>query len=410
MQFLDLKAQYQSIKKEIDKAVKNVLDNCNFILGPEVENLESKIAKYCDTKYGIALNSGTDALLLSLKGLGIGQGDEVIVPSFTFIATAEAVVNVGAKPVFIDINPKTFNIDPIKIEEYLKKLTNLPTSQLKTKPRAIVPVHLFGLPAEMEKIMKIAKKYKLKVIEDAAQAIGAKIKFQISSANWRTKLQTKHKSQIKNLKQEWKMIGSVGDCGCLSFFPSKNLGGYGDGGMVVTNNKKLAEKIKILRIHGTKKKYYHQIIGTSSRLDALQSAVLNVKLKHLNNWTKARQKNAEYYTKNLKNIKQIIVPMFQCSMLHVFNQYTIKAEKRDKLQEYLKKYNIPTQIYYPYPLHLQPAFKYLGYKKNSLPETEKACQEVLSLPIYPELSRKQQNYIIQKIKEFYHVSKLDNIF
>jgi dTDP-4-amino-4,6-dideoxygalactose transaminase len=401
MQFLDLKAQYKSIKKEIDQAVKNVLDNCNFILGPEVENLENNIAKYCGCKYGIALNSGTDALFLSLKGLGIGPGDEVIVPSFTFIATAEAVVNVGAKPIFVDINPKTFNIDPIKIEEYLKKLTNLSTYQLKTKPKAIIPVHLFGLPAEMDKIIKIAKKYKLKIIEDAAQAIGAKIKFQISSANWRTKLQTKHKSQIKNLKQEWKMIGNIGDCGCLSFFPSKNLGGYGDGGMIVTNNKKLAERIRILRVHGTKKKYYHQIIGVSSRLDALQSAVLNTKLKHLDKWTKARQDNAEYYTKNFKNIKQIIVPMFQCSIFHVFNQYTIRAEKRDKLQKYLNQYNIPTQIYYPHPLHLQPAFKYLGYKKGDFPETEKATEEVISLPIYPELLKKDQDFIIKKIKEFY---------
>ena len=364
MQFLDLKAQYQSIKKEIDRAVKNVLDNCNFILGPEVENLENKIAKYCGTKYGIALNSGTDALFLSLKGLGLGPGDEVIVPSFTFIATPEAIVNVGAKPIFIDIDPKTFNLDPDKIEKLITK-----------KTKAIIPVHLFGLPAEMDKIMKIAKKYKLRVIEDAAQAIGAR---------------------YKNKK-----ICSIGDCGCLSFFPSKNLGGYGDGGMVVTNNKKLAEKIKILRVHGTKKKYYHQIIGTSSRLDALQSAVLNVKLKYLDKWTKTRQKNAKYYTNKLKNIRQIKVPEINAKIISVFNQYTIRAEKRNKLQKYLNQHEIPTQIYYPHPLHLQPVFKYLGYKKNSLPETEKACQEVLSLPIYPELSQKEQDFIINKIKEFY---------
>jgi len=364
MQFLDLKIQYKSIKKEIDQAIKNVLNNCHFILGPEVEKLEKNVAKYCGTKYGIALNSGTDALFLSLKGLGIGPGDEVIVPSFTFIATPEAIVNVGAKPIFIDINPETFNIDPSKIEKLINK-----------KTKAIIPVHLFGQPAEMDKIMKIARKYKLKVIEDAAQAIGAK---------------------YKNKK-----ICSVGDCGCLSFFPSKNLGGYGDGGMVVTNNKNLAKKITLLRAHGTTKKYHYQIIGTSSRLDALQSAVLSVKLKHLNKWTKIRQKNADYYTKQLKNIKEIIVPMFQCSMFHVFNQYTIRAKNRNQLQKYLKQNNIPTQIYYPYPLHLQPAFKYLNYKKNNLPETEKACKEVLSLPIYPELPPKDQDYIIKKIKEFY---------
>jgi len=364
MKFLDLKTQYKSIKKEIDQAIKNVLNNCHFILGPEVEKLEKNVAKYCGTKYGIALNSGTDALFLSLKGLGIGPGDEVIVPSFTFIATPEAIVNVGAKPIFIDIESKTFNINPELVEGLITKRT-----------KAIIPVHLFGQPAEMDKIMKIAKKYKLKVIEDAAQAIGAK---------------------YKNKK-----ICSIDACGCLSFFPSKNLGGYGDGGMVVTNNKNLAKKIILLRAHGTTKKYHYQIIGTSSRLDALQSAVLSVKLKYLKKWTKIRQKNADYYTKQLKNIKKIIVPMFPCSMFHVFNQYTIRAKNRNQLQKYLKQNNIPTQIYYPCPLHLQPAFKYLGYKKGDLPETEKACKEVLSIPIYPELKKSEQDYIIKKIKEFY---------
>ena len=382
MQFLDLKAQYKSIKKEIDQAIKNVLDNCNFILGPEVEKLEKNVAKYCGAKYGIALNSGTDALLLSLKGLGIGQGDEVIVPSFTFIATPEAIVNVGAKPIFIDINPETFNIDPDKVEEYLK--SKIKNQKSKFRPKAIIPVHLFGQPAEMEEIMRIAKKYKLKVIEDAAQAIGATMR-----------------SKIKNQKSKITKVCSIGDCGCLSFFPSKNLGGYGDGGMVVTNNKSLAKKITLLRAHGTTKKYYYQSIGTSSRLDAMQSAVLNVKLKYLSKWTKIRQEHAAYYNKQLQGIEQIIVPSFPHSIFHVFNQYTIRAKKRDKLQEYLKQNNIPTQIYYPYPLHLQPAFKYLNYKKNDLPETEKACKEVISLPIYPELPLKDQDYIIKKIKGFY---------
>jgi len=386
MQFLDLKAQYKSIKKEIDQAIKNVLDNCNFILGPEVEKLEKNVAKYCGTKYGIALNSGTDALLLSLKGLEIGPGDEVIVPSFTFIATPETIVNVGAKPIFIDINPQTFNIDPSKIDQYLKNKIKNQKSKIKNWPKAIIPVHLFGQPAEMDKIMKIAKKYKLKVIEDAAQAIGAKY----------SPPHQKFGGGGKNKK-----ICSIGDCGCLSFFPSKNLGGYGDGGMVVTNNKNLARKIMLLRAHGSSKKYYYQNIGMSSRLDALQSAVLSIKLKYLNKWTKTRQKNADYYNQQFKNIKEITVPMFSCSMFHVFNQYTIRAKNRNQLQKYLKQNNIPTQIYYPHPLHLQPAFKYLKYKKGDLPETEKACQEVLSLPIYPEIPLKDQNYIIKKIKEFY---------
>jgi len=375
MQFLDLKTQYKSIKKEIDQAIKNVLDNCNFILGPEVEKLEKNVAQYCGTKYGIALNSGTDALLLSLKGLGIGPGDEVIVPSFTFIATPEAIVNVGAKPIFIDINPETFNIDIKQIEKLITK-----------KTKAIIPVHLFGQPAEMDKIVKIARKYKLKVIEDAAQAIGAKY----SPPHQRFGGGGKNKKMC-----------SIGDCGCLSFFPSKNLGGYGDGGMVVTNNKNLAKKITLLRAHGTTKKYHYQIIGTSSRLDALQSAVLSVKLKYLNKWAKVRQKNAAHYTKQFKNIQQIETPKISDNCLSVFNQYTIRVKNRDKLQEYLKQNNIPTQIYYPSPLHLQPVFKYLKYKKNDLPETEKACKEVLSLPIYPELPTKDQDYIIKKIKEFY---------
>lgn len=364
MQYLDLTKQYKSIKKEIDQAIKNILNKSHFILGAEVKEFEKQVAKHCKTKYAIGVNSGTDALLLSLMALNIGQGDEVITTPFTFISTAEVIALCKAKPVFVDIDPETFNIDADKIEKVITK-----------KTKAIIPVHLFGQSAEMDKIMKIARKYKLKIIEDAAQSIGAKYK--------------------------GKITGTIGDTGCLSFFPSKNLGGFGDGGMVITNNKNLADKIRILRAHGSKIKYYHHYLGINSRLDALQAAILKVKLKYLNKWSQQRRKNAQYYNTQLKNIKGVVVPKTISKNIHVFNQYTIRVKQRNQLQKYLKQYDIPTQIYYPLCLHLQPIFKSLGYKKNSLPNSEKASQEVLSLPIYPGLPKKDQNFIIKKIKEFY---------
>ena len=394
MQFLDLKAQYQSIKKEIDTAIKRVVDSGIFIGGPEVENFEKEVAQFCGTKYAIGVNSGTDALLLALKALGIGSGDEVITTPFTFIATAEVISAVGAKPVFIDIEPKTFNIKPVKIEEYLKSKIKNPKS--KIRPKAILPVHLFGQMADMTDIMKIAKKYKLYVIEDAAQAIGAKC-------------------QISKVKCQ--MSGSIGDIGCFSFFPSKNLGAMGDGGMIVANNKKIAEKIKLLRNHGSspKEKYKNLILGTNSRLDAIQAAILRVKLKYLEKWSKKRAEKAEYYsnkltkltkqvsTYKLSKLKYLITPYVAPDRTHIFHQYTVRVNKqlRDKLAKYLKEQGIPTMIYYPLPLHLQPAFKFLGYKKNSFPEVERAASEVISLPIYPELSKEDQDLIIQKIYSFF---------
>ena len=371
MKFLDLTAQYKSIKKEIDAAIKKVLDSSVFIGGKEVEEFEKEVAKFSGTKYAIGLNSGTDALFLSLKALNIGLGDEVITTPFTFIATAEVIANLGAKPVFVDIDPKTFNIDSSKIEEKITK-----------KTKAIIPAHLFGQMAEMAEIRRIAKKYKLKVIEDAAQAIGAKQ--QLATSNWQ-------------------LAGSIGDVGCLSFFPTKNLGAYGDGGMVVTNNKKITDKIRLLRKHGSypKEKYLNLILGTNSRLDALQAAILRVKLKYLSKWSKERAKKAEFYSKGLKGVGDIVTPYIAPNCTHIFHQYTIRTKKRDKLVSYLKSQGIPTMIYYPLPLHLQPAFKYLGYKKGDFPEAEKVAKEVLSLPIYPELSGKSQDFIIKKIKEFY---------
>lgn len=368
IKFLDLVGQYKSIKKEIDGAIKKVLDSGYFIGGKEVEKFENEIAKLSGTKYAIALNSGTDALFLSLKALGVGPGDEVITTPFTFIATAEVIADLGAKPIFVDIQPNTFNIDPSKIK---KKLTK--------KTKAILPVHLFGQITDMTEIMKIARKYKLRVIEDAAQAIGA--------------------------VYEGKKAGAIGDAGCFSFYPTKNLGAYGDGGMLTTNNKKMAEKIRLLRNHGSspKEKYLNLVFGSNSRLDAIQAAILRVKLKHLKRWSQRRLEKAIYYTAFLSKISDIVPPHIAPHRSHIFHQYTIRVKggKRDKLKKYLKERGIPVMVYYPLSLHLQPAFKYLKYKKGDFPEAEKASREVLSIPIYPELSQKEQNFIIKKIKEFY---------
>jgi len=391
MNFLDLTAQYKSIKKEIDTAIKQVLESGVFIGGKEVGKFEQEIARFCGAKYAIGVNSGTDTLYLSLKALGIDKGDEVITTPFTFIATAEVIANLGAKPVFVDIDSTTFNIDPSKIEKKLHQLKKL--NRLK-KLKAIIPVHLFGQMADIDKIMRIAKKYKLYVVEDVAQAIGAKYK--------------------------GKKAGTMGDCGCFSFFPSKNLGAYGDSGMIVTNNEKLAEKIRLLKNHGSspKEKYLNLILGTNSRLDTIQAAILRVKLKYLSKWSRERAEKAAYYSKELiKLIKQvkllkqlnklnelnqlIIPPYIAPNRTHIFHQYVIRTKKRDELREFLAKNDIPTMIYYPIPLHLQPAFKYLGHKEGDFPEAEKATKEVLSLPVYPELKRSQQKIIINKIKEFF---------
>jgi len=373
MQFLDLKKQYKSIKEAIDTAVKRVLESAVFIGGKEVEKFEKEMADFCGTKHAIGLNSGTDALFLSLKALNIGPGDEVITTPFTFIATAGVIANCGAKPVFADINPETFNIDPSKIEE---KITE--------KTKAIIPVHLFGQMADMDEIMAIAKKHNLFVIEDAAQAIGA----EYGSAG---SPQAKRKA------------GTIGDLGCFSFFPSKNLGAFGDGGMVATNNEELANKIRLLKNHGSspKEKYLNLIVGTNSRLDAIQAAILRVKLKYLSKWSKERAEKASYYNGKLKGVGDIITPVTAADRNHIFHQYTIRTGSRDELQKYLKEKEIPTMIYYPLPLHLQPAFEYLNYKSGDFPESEKAAKEVLSLPIYPEIEREQQDVVVQKIKEFY---------
>jgi len=359
---LDLKKQYLSIKKEIDGAIQDVLNNTQFILGKNVKNFEKEFAKFCDVKYAVGVGSGTDALYLALKSLNISKNNEVIIPVNTFIATAEAITLNGAKPVFVDIDLNTMNINPQKIEKAITKRT-----------KAIIPVHLFGQPVDMDAILKIAKKYNLYVIEDCAQAHGAK---------------------YKNKK-----VGSIGDIGCFSFFPGKNLGAYGDAGIITTNNKKLAQKIYILRNHGRLEKYKHKIEGVNSRLDEIQAAILKIKLKYLKSWNKDRQKNAKIYDKLFKNVNNIITPQIVRDNKSVYYFYVIRVKNRKKTQKRLKEKGVSTGIHYPIPLHLQPAYKYLGYKKGDFLKAEKLSKEILSLPIYPELTERQIKYIFNIIKK-----------
>ncbi|MEK6599013.1 MAG: DegT/DnrJ/EryC1/StrS family aminotransferase [Deltaproteobacteria bacterium] len=371
---LNLKLQYKGIREDVLKEIEKICDNQSFILGENVKALEQEIAKYCNAKFAIGVASGTDAILLPLMAAGIGAGDRVITTSYTFFATAGSIARLNAIPVFVDIEPDTYNIDPDKLEHVIKKQSAAQRPRLK----AIIPVHLYGQCAEMEPIIKISKKYKLAVIEDAAQTIGATYK--------------------------GKMAGSIGDFGSLSFYPSKNLGGFGDGGMVTTNNEKLAEKVRILRVHGSKPKYYHKMVGINSRLDELQAAVLRIKLKHLETWTNNRIERAERYDTLFKDagLSDIVsLPVRRAYNRHVFNQYIVRVKKRDALRDYLAKEGIGTEIYYPVPLHLQQCFKYLGYKKGDFPASEKAARETLALPIYPELVLEEQEYVVKKIAEFY---------
>jgi len=364
--FVDLKAQYDSIKDEIDGAIQSVLNNTSFIMGEELKKFEEEFAQFCNVKHAIGVANGSDALILALRACGIGEGDEVITVPHTFISTAEAISNVGGKVVFVDIDPKTYTIDISKIEE---KITG--------RTKAIIPVHLYGQSIDMDTIMELAKKYNLKVIEDAAQAHGAEYK--------------------------GKKVGSIGDVGCFSFYPGKNLGAYGDAGAVVANSEEIAEKIKLFRNHGRiTKKYEHDIEGYSSRLDNLQAAILRVKLRHLTKWNNMRRRNAKKYNELLNNIGGITTPYEADYAKHVYHLYVIRIEKekRDKLREELKSKGIATGIHYPIPLHLQPAYNYLGYKKEDFPITEKACQEILSLPMFAELKEKQIIKIVESIKYY----------
>jgi len=365
--FLNLKAQFATIREEVMAAVTRVMESQHFILGPEVKLLEEELAAKLGAKHAIGCASGTDALILSLMAAGIASGDEVITTTFSFIATAGSIAHVGARPVFVDIEPSSYNIDSSQIEKAITE-----------KTRAIMPVHLFGLPAGMGPILEIAKKHNFLVIEDAAQAIGAK---------W-----------------NGQAVGTLGDFGCFSFFPSKNLGGAGDGGLITTNQDAMAERLRMLRAHGGKKKYHHEILGTNSRLDALQAAILRVKARHLDSWTKGRRVHAEGYRNAFKerNIERWVTPPVpDGSLQHVYNQFTIRCHFRDELKEFLKTKGVPTEIYYPLCLHLQPAFKGLGYHSGDFPVAEKASGEVLSLPVCPELTAEQQELVAESIAEFY---------
>jgi dTDP-4-amino-4,6-dideoxygalactose transaminase len=365
--FLNLQEQLRGIRDEIMAAIQRVLESQQFILGPEVNALEQELAATLNAQFAIGCASGSDALLLALMALEIGPGDEVITPPFTFVATAGSIARLGATPVFIDIDPDTFNLDPAKL-----------AAAITSRTRAIMPVHLFGLSADMDPILKIADAGGIPVIEDAAQAVLARYRDQ--------------------------MIGTIGRMGCFSFFPSKNLGGYGDGGLITTNDAELAAKLKLLRAHGSRTKYDYDIIGVNSRLDALQAAVLRVKLRHLDSWTEQRRSHAADYNQLVKErglTSHVHTPSSPPECHHVYNQYTIRVERRDELKQFLADRGIPSEIYYPSPLHLQPAFTYLGHKPGDFPVSEKICNQVLSLPAYPELSRSQQALVVQAIGEFY---------
>ena len=365
---LDLKAQYQSIRSEIEPVMREVVESQYFILGPKVVELEKEVAQYSDTKYAVGVSSGTDALLIALMAIDIEPGDEIITTPYSFFATAGLIARLGAKPVFVDIEEDTYNIDPEKIEAKISK-----------KTRAIIPVHLYGQMADMDPIMRLAKKYNIAVIEDAAQAIG---------------------SEYKDAQR----AGSLGDIGCFSFFPSKNLGGFGDAGMVVTNDDHLAEKLVQLRVHGSHPKYYHKMVGGNFRIDALQAAVLSVKLKHLDAWTEGRQKNAQDYMALIAEkglSEKIHPPVIRDGYRHIFNQFILRADDRDNLINHLRSKKIGCEIYYPVTLHNQECFAYLGYQKGDFPVSEAAAQNTLAIPIYPELTMAQKNYVIDQIQDFY---------
>ncbi len=369
---VDLKSQYLKIKNEIDSSIHEVIDSTAFINGAKVKEFAANLENYLHVKHVIPCGNGTDALQIAMMALDLKPGDEVITPNFTFIATVEVIKVLGLVPVLVDVDSETFNINPEVIEK-----------AITTKTKAIVPVHLFGQCADMEKIMEIANKNNLFVIEDTAQAIGADYK----------------KGKLN------KKAGCIGNIGCTSFFPSKNLGCYGDGGAIYTNDDTLAEKLRMIVNHGSKIKYYHDSIGVNSRLDTIQAAVLDVKLKYLDDYSNARRLAADYYDNNLREIDEVTIPKRNTDSSHTFHQYTLQInseENRDALKKYLNKKEIPAMIYYPVPMHLQKAYKDSRYKDGDFPVTEKLCKTVLSLPMHTELDRNQQNIIIKAIKEFFN--------
>jgi dTDP-4-amino-4,6-dideoxygalactose transaminase len=381
---LDLKPQYRALKAEIDAAIEGLCNTQAFILGPAVRQLEAEVAAYSGCTHGIGVSSGTDALLVALMALDIGAGDAVVTTPYTFFATAGTIARSGALPLFVDIDPATYNLDPNKIAELLQgeceqrgdKLVHRASG---TVVKAIMPVHLYGQMADMTPLMELARQFDLKVIEDAAQAIGA-------------------------ADAEGRIACSIGDIGCLSFFPTKNLGAFGDAGMCVTNDAALAAKLAMLRVHGMEPKYYHQLIGGNFRLDELQAAVLVIKLKHLDAWTRCRQENACFYFGAFERAglkSTITLPAAMSGIRHIYNQFIIRAPKRDALRAHLAAAGVGSEVYYPVPLHRQQCFASLGYAEGAFPESERAAAETLALPIYPELSREQLQYVVDTIAGFY---------
>jgi dTDP-4-amino-4,6-dideoxygalactose transaminase len=362
IQLVDLVAQYHSIKEEMDAAVQSTLESGHFILGPAVAKFEESIAAYLGMKYAVGLASGTDALVIAMRALNIGAGDEVIIPAYTFFATAGTVMSVGATPVFVDVDPVSYEMDVAQIE-----------SRITPRTKAIIPVHLYGHPAEMDPILEIARAHGLKVIEDNAQGFGATYR--------------------------GRKTGTMGDIGCLSFFPTKNLGASGDGGMVVTNNESLAERMRMLRTHGWKKKYYSEELGYNSRLDAMQAAILQAKLPHLDSWNEKRRALAQRYSEKLTDTG-LITPVECAWGKHVYHLYIIRSAKRDELQAYLKQKGIASEVYYPLPPHLSVPCKKFGYKEGDFPHAEKAARETLALPLYPELTLEQQDEVIAVVCDF----------
>lgn len=374
---LNLKKQYEGIKEDVIGAVNEVFDSQMFILGPKVEELENEIASYCRCNYAVGVSSGTDALLLSLMTAGVGLEDLVITTPYTFFATAGAIARVGARPVFVDIDKATYNMDPAKLDETISSL-----KEAKSKVKAVIPVHLFGQCANMDSILKVADYHGLTVIEDAAQAIGAEYEYSDGTA---------------------RRAGSMGQYGCFSFFPSKNLGAFGDGGMVTTNEKEIYERLKIMRVHGSKPKYHHNMIGGNFRLDALQAAILLIKLRHLDEWTEKRRKNAGFYRElfSKKDLESISLPR-DMGKRHIYNQFVIKVEdRRDELKTYLNKHDIGCEVYYPVPLHTQACFNYLEYEPEDFPISRDSAEKTLALPIYPELSSDQMRYVVDIIDQFF---------
>lgn len=382
---LDLKRQIAPIRQELDAAIKEVIDNTSFILGSGVDKFERHVSQYSGAKYAVGVSNGTDAISLALLALGIEPDDGVICPAFTYYATAGALANVGAHPVFTDIDRDTYNISLESVEKILAKNNRrmalaicrtkaLSYRLMPFKIKAIIPVHLYGQCADMDGILKLARKYKLKVVEDTAQAFGAEYK--------------------------GKKAGTMGDCGAVSFYPGKNLGAFGDAGLILTNSKGIAEKLKILRNQGNKNKYYHLVLGRNNRMDTIQAAVLDIKLKYLDEWNKKRQELAQYYNRGLAGLN-LKLPIAADYSTHIYHQYTLRAPVSNKgIIGYLLSKGIDSRVFYPVPLHLQKCFKYLGYKAGDFPEAEKAAKQAFTLPIYPELTQEEKDYIIQSVREF----------